>query len=64
MANLNKLMNSPLNGSTFGDRKSVFIKEKPYATTLDIRVKPKSKSQKIIENTLKKSSNWIIYSTI
>ena len=53
MDNLNKLMNSPLNGSTFGDRKSVLIKEKPYATTLDIRVKPKSKSHKIIENTLK-----------
>ena len=43
MDNLNKLMNSPLNGSTFGDRKSVLIKEKTYTTTLDIRVKPKIK---------------------
>jgi sarcosine oxidase subunit gamma len=53
MANLNNLKNSPLNGSTFGDKKSVFIKEKPYATTLDVRLKPNSKSQKIIEKALK-----------
>lgn len=53
MANLNKLKNSPLNGLAFGNRKNIYIQEKPFATTLDIRVKPKSKSQKIIENTLK-----------
>ncbi|MFM1825507.1 MAG: hypothetical protein RLZZ37_142 [Actinomycetota bacterium] len=53
MANLKKFRKSPLNEATFGEKKSIFIKEKPFATTLDIRVKPKSKSQKIIENTLK-----------
>ena len=53
MAKLLNLKNSPLNNNTYGDKKSVLIKEKPFATTLDIRVKPKSKAQSIIEKTLK-----------
>lgn len=53
MANLNKFKNSPLNGLTFGSSKNILIKEKPFATTLDVRVKPKSKSHRIIENTLR-----------
>ena len=53
MANLNKLKNSPLNGLVFGNKKNIYIQEKPFATTLDIRVKPKSNLKKLLKIPLK-----------
>ena len=42
MDNLTQARKSPLNNLTLGNKKNIYLAEKPFATTLEIRVKPKS----------------------
>jgi len=53
MDNLTQHRQSPLNGATFGNKKNIYLAEKPFATTLEIRVNPKSNTARKIEKTLK-----------
>ena len=53
MDKLTQTRKSPLNNISLGSKKNIYIAEKPFATTLEIRVKPKSKTSKIIEKALK-----------
>ena len=53
MDKLTQVRQSPLNNSKHGDKKSIYLAEKPFATTLEIRVKPNSKVAKKIEKVLK-----------
>ena len=53
MDNLTQARKSPLNNSKLGNKKNIYLAEKPYATTLEIRVKPNSVAAKKIEKVLK-----------
>ena len=53
MDSLTQFRESPLNNATLGNKKNIFIAEKPFATTLEIRVKPNSATAKKIEKVLK-----------
>jgi sarcosine oxidase, subunit gamma len=53
MDNLTQHRQSPLNSAKFGNKKNIYLAEKPFATTLEIRVNPKSNTARKIEKTLK-----------
>ncbi len=53
MDNLTQHRQSPLNSATFGNKKNIYLAEKPFATTLEIRVNLKSNTARKIEKTLK-----------
>jgi sarcosine oxidase subunit gamma len=53
MDNLTQARKSPLNNSALGNKKNIYLAEKPFATTLEIRVKPNSVTAKKIEKVLK-----------
>ena len=53
MDNLTQNRKSPLNNATLGSKKNIYLAEKPFATTLEIRVKPNSVTAKKIEKVLR-----------
>ena len=53
MDNLVQNRKSPLNNIELGNKKTIYLAEKPFATTLEIRVKPNSSTAKKIEKVLK-----------
>lgn len=53
MDNLVQNRKSPLNNIELGNKKTIYLAEKPFATTLEIRVEPNSSTAKKIEKVLK-----------
>ena len=52
MDKLKSARKSPLNSISLGTKKGIYLAEKPFATTLEIRVKPGSSTAKKIEKVL------------
>lgn len=53
MVNLKQFRESPLKGSKLGSKSTIYLQEKPFATTLEIRVKQTSGAKGKIEKVLK-----------
>jgi heterotetrameric sarcosine oxidase gamma subunit len=53
MDKLNQVRQSPLKSVKLGNKKNIYIAEKPFATTLELRVEQKSITARKIEKTLK-----------